>query len=237
MLSRPADTVNPASPNGSDFFRGGVTDVQYDPTHAHTLYATITDYGLFRSSNDGATWTQIFTGQPDPEGFGIRYEFATATLANHNTRIYLGEGLNEFTDPVTDNPNPDSASRLLRTDDATGASVFTNLSSSDPSSPGYGSFDFCQAQCSYDMYVASPPGHPNTVWLGGSMQYGELSLYAGPDMSDGRATVRSLDGGVNWNDMTGDNRTNFEDHASRTSTRSRSCRAIRTSPSSARTAA
>ena len=58
---------------------------------------------------------------------------------------------------------------------------------------------------------ASPPGHPNTVWLCGSMQYGELSLYAGPDMSDGRATVRSLDGGLNWNDMTGDNRPDFED--------------------------
>ena len=112
---------------------------------------------------------------------------------------------------MTDNPNPDSASRLLRTDDATGAAAFTNLSSSDPSSPGFGSFDFCQAQCSYDMFVASPPGHPNTVWLGGSMQYGELSLYAGPDMSDGRAVVRSTDGGVNWNDMTGDNRTDFED--------------------------
>ena len=211
VLSRPSDTPDPATPSGLDFFRGGVTDVQYDPTHSGTLYAAVTDYGLFRSANNGATWTQIFTGQPDPEGFGIRYEFAPATLASGKTRVYLGEGLNEFTDPVTDNPNPDSASRLLRTDDATGTATFTNLSSSDPSSPGFGSFDFCQAQCSYDMFVASPPGHPNTVWLGGSMQYGELSLYAGPDMSDGRAVVRSTDGGVNWNDMTGDNRTNFED--------------------------
>jgi hypothetical protein len=211
VLSRPSDTPDPASPNGSDFFRGGVTDVQYDPTHASTLYATVTDYGLFRSSDNGTTWTQIFTGQPDPEGFGIRYEMAPTTLANGKTRIYLAEGLNELTDPVTDNPNPNSASRLLRTDDATGAATFTNLSSSDPSSPGFGSFDFCEAQCSYDMFVASPPGHPNTVWLGGSMQYGELDLYSGPDRSDGRAVVRSTDGGVSWNDMTGDNRVDFED--------------------------
>ena len=47
------------------------------------------------------------------------------------------------------------------------------------------------------MFVASPPGEPDTVWLGGSMQYGELPLYAGADRSDGRAVVRSTDGGVN----------------------------------------
>ena len=211
VLSRPSDTVDPASPNGSDFFRGGVTDVQYDPTHAGTLYATITDYGLFRSTNNGTTWTQIFTGQPDPEGFGIRYEIAPTTLANGKTRIYLAEGLNELTDPVTDDPNPNSASRLLRTDDATGAATFTNLSSSDPSQPGFGSFDFCEAQCSYDMFVATPAGHPDTVWLGGSMQYSELPPYAGADRSDGRAVVRSADGGVSWTDMTGDNRKDFED--------------------------
>ncbi|MGZ4308074.1 MAG: hypothetical protein ACXVRG_01835 [Gaiellaceae bacterium] len=211
VLSRPGDSVDPGSPNGSDFFRGGVTDIQYDPTHAGTLYATITDYGLFRSSDNGATWTQIFTGQPDPEGFGIRYELAPTTLANGKTRIYLAEGLNEFTDPVTDNPNPDSASRLLRTDDATGAATFTNLSTSDETQPGFGSFDFCEAQCSYDMFVSTPAGHPDTVWLGGSMQYGELPPYAGADRSDGRAVVRSTDGGVSWNDMTGDNRTDFED--------------------------
>lgn len=211
VLSRPSDSVDPASPNGSDFFRGGVTDIQYDPTHAGTLYATITDYGLFRSSDNGTTWTQIFTGQPDPEGFGIRYEMAPTTLANGNTRIYLAEGLNEFTDPVTDASNPHSASRLLRTDDATGAASFTDLSSSDPSQPGFGSFDFCEGQCSYDMFVATPAGRPDTVWLGGSMQYGELPPYAGADSSDGRGVVRSTDGGASWTDMTGDARSPFED--------------------------
>ncbi len=31
-LLRPSDAVEPTSPNGGDYFRGGVTDVQYDPT-------------------------------------------------------------------------------------------------------------------------------------------------------------------------------------------------------------
>ena len=209
VLSRPADAVNPATPNGSDFFRAGVTDIQYDPFSATTLYASMTDYGLFRSTNNGTTWTQIYTAVPDPDGFGIRYEFATAKLSNGKTRVYLGEGSNEVFDS---GGNMIDASKLWRTNDArTAAPAWTNLSSPNPADPGFGSFDFCQGQCSYDMFVASPAGKPDTVWLGGSMQYGELPLYAGADSSDGRAVVRSTDGGTHWNDMTGDNRTAFED--------------------------
>jgi hypothetical protein len=146
VLSRPSDSVDPGSPNGSDFFRGGVTDVQYDPTDPHTLYATVTDYGLFRSSDGGATWTQIYTAVPDPDGFGIRYELAPVKLPNGKTRIYLAEGSNEVADS---NGNIVDASKLWRTDDAQASSPsWTDLSSSDKSQPGFGSFDFCEGQCS-----------------------------------------------------------------------------------------
>ena len=212
VLSRPSDTVNPASPNGSDFFRGGVTDVQYDPTHGSTLYATITDYGLFRSTNSGTSWTQIFTGQPDPEGFGIRYEFAPTTLANGKTRIYLGEGLNEFTDPVDGRSEPGlglAAAPDGRRDRRGGLHEHVELRSEQPglrlvrllpgpvlvrhvrrdARPAIRTRSGSAARCS----TASCP------------------VYAGPDMSDGRAVVRSTDGGTSWTDMTGDNRTDFED--------------------------
>jgi hypothetical protein len=89
--------------------------------------------------------------------------------------------------------------------------VWTNLSSPNKADAGFGSFDFCQAQCSYDMFVESPAARPDEVWLGGSMQYGELPLYPGADFSNGRGNVRSLDAGVHWTDMTGDARTDFED--------------------------
>jgi hypothetical protein len=49
------------------------------------------------------------------------------------------------------------------------------------------------------MFVASPAGHPDTVWIGGSMAYGELF---GP--SNGRAVQRSTDAGVDFTDMTND---------------------------------
>jgi hypothetical protein len=40
---------------------------------------------------------------------------------------------------------------------------------------GFSSFDFCRTQCSYDMPVASPPGKPDEVWIGGATQYQEAS--------------------------------------------------------------
>ena len=36
------------------------------------------------------------------------------------------------------------------------------------------------------------------------MQYGELPLYGGADISNGRAVVQSTDAGMHWTDMTGD---------------------------------
>jgi hypothetical protein len=177
-------------------------------------------YGMYRSTDNGASWQRIYTSKDPANVFGIRYEFATATLGTGKTRIYLADGRDE---KFSGNGELVDASQLFRVDDGlTPASALTNegarnnngwtaLSSPKASEPGFGSFDFCEAQCSYDMWVASPPGRPNTVWLGGSMQYGELSLYAGADRSDGRAVVRSTDGGLSWRDMTGDARTAFED--------------------------
>ena len=55
------------------------------------------------------------------------------------------------------------------------------------------------------MFVVSPPGKPDTVYLGGSMHYEELPLYGGaPDISNGRGVIRSTDAGMHWTDMTGD---------------------------------
>jgi hypothetical protein len=54
------------------------------------------------------------------------------------------------------------------------------------------------------MFVASPAGRPDTVVLGGSMQYGELPLYGGADISNGRAVVLSTNAGVSFTDLTGD---------------------------------
>jgi hypothetical protein len=217
VLNRPQDPVDPTTPNGNDFFKGGVTDIEYDPVQPGTLYAGMFEYGVFRSTDNGATWQNIYVGEPDdgstnPGGapLGIRYEVAAAKLPNGKTRLYVYEGANE-----ADNNGDgvlDEASFVLRTDDARAASpTFTKLSSSADGTPGFSSFDICGGQCSYDMPIASPPGRPNEVWIGGQTQYGELPPYAGADRSNGRNVMRSTNAGVSFTDMTGDARDPNED--------------------------
>jgi hypothetical protein len=77
-----------------------------------------------------------------------------------------------------------------------------SLSSSTPGTDGFGSFNYCGGQCSYDMPVYSPPGYPDVVYIGGSMQYDEIFTAHPP--SNGRAVQRSENKGVAFTDMTVD---------------------------------
>jgi hypothetical protein len=74
---------------------------------------------------------------------------------------------------------------------------WTKLSSSTNGTPGFASYNYCSTQCTYDMPVYSPPGAPNIVYIGSSMQYSEIG-----GRSNGRAVQRSEDAGVNFTDMT-----------------------------------
>ena len=80
---------------------------------------------------------------------------------------------------------------------------WTKLSDATNGTPGFGSYDFCQVQCGYDMFVAADPADPNTVWIGGSMAYDEL-YGPTPFRSNGRSVMRSTDKGVHFSDMTAD---------------------------------
>ena len=178
--SRPSDTVDPTTANGGDFFRGGVSNVQFDPMVAGRLWFSIFDYGLYRSKTGGG-YEQAFAspsaGNP-ADTTGARTEFTFAPMGP-KLRIYLGDSSLGYP----------SGSEVFRTDDAEAAApVWTRL----PAADGY-----CGGQCSYDMPVASPAGSPNEVWIGGQMQYGEIG-----NVSNGRAVQRSTDGGATFTDMT-----------------------------------
>src|SRR6185312_13210825 len=59
-LAEATDSVDPTSPNGADFFRGGISKIEFDPTHSGVAYASMFDYGLYRATSSGGAWTRIY---------------------------------------------------------------------------------------------------------------------------------------------------------------------------------
>jgi hypothetical protein len=202
VFSKPSDSVDPHLPNGGDFFRGGVTRAEFDPA-THQLYFSLFGYGLYRRTAAGQV-EQVFASAgagAQENSIGARTEFALAPMGDARLRIYVGD---------TDGGPAD----LYRVDDANvPATTLTDgsanpgwlkLSDSSPGTAGYGSYNYCGEQCSYDMPVASPPGKPDHVWIGGMMQYDEI--WSATPSSNGRAVQRSTDAGASFNDMTMDAR-------------------------------
>jgi hypothetical protein len=213
----PSSPINPGAGTGVDWFQGGVSKLEFDPQDTNTVYAAVVGYGLWRSTDAGTTWSQVFhtfnqtnfaDAKHSGDSFGDRTEFDAVGIAGGKTRIYLGDSSDDL-----------AHAWAWRTDDAaaisgssSGAydnSGWTQLSDSTNGTNGFLAYDYCQnGQCGYDNFVVSPPGSPNQVWFGGSMNYDELPIYGGaPPRSNGRAVVRSTNGGslapdVTWQDMT-----------------------------------
>ncbi len=192
-FSQPSDPVDPTSPSGNDFFRGGVSKVEFDPTTSGRVYFSMFDYGLFRGTN--GSYEQVFTAfdAGDPaNSANNRVEFDVTPLSSGKLRIYLADARTGI-------------AVLYRTDDASVATpAWTQLSSSSTANPGgFASYDFCRtqttSQCSYDMVVASPAGHPDTVWISGLFKYEELA-----GRSNSRAVQRSTNAGASFTDMSYD---------------------------------
>jgi hypothetical protein len=158
----------------------GVNHVELDPSNSNTVYAAAFQQGIWRSTNGGTSFSRIFT--PTPGALNTdRTEFAVTKLPNGATRMYAGEGSQgEF------------AAKFFRTDDASGAASFTNLTTAQNE-------DYCTGQCWYDNYVVTPAGYPDTVYLGGSYQYGEYGL-----VSNSRGVLYSTDAGQSFTDESWD---------------------------------
>ncbi len=213
-FSQPGDTVIPGTSNGTDFFAGGIDNIQFDRTalvagQPSRAYASTFAYGVWRSDAvdeaGDAAWKPIFTSPFIADSAASRSSMALAPIGS-KLRIYVGDA--GYGPP----PNYPDASALFRVDDAnvpagsltdgTNNPGWTSLSDPTPGTPGNSSWSFCGGQCSYDMPVASPPGAPDNVWIGGQMQYDEIFTAHQP--SNGRAVQRSTDAGASFTDMTND---------------------------------
>ncbi len=174
--------------NGTPCSPRGVRQVVLDPADPNTVYASSFARGVWRSSDAGATWTQINPSLNAAQTTS-RPMLAVNLLPNGDTRLYVAEG----------NVGAPYA-RLFRSDNArTGSPTFTDLTSPDPADNGYGSFNYCTGQCWYDNFVVSPAGYPDIVYLGGSYSYSETG-----GISNGRGVVLSTDAGASFTDMTMD---------------------------------
>lgn len=196
-FSKPSDSVNPASPNGSDFFRGGVSKIAFDPIVAGRIWFSMFDYGLFRSATGGG-YEQVFaspSGGAAADSSIARTEFALAPMGS-KLRVYVGDTSSAYP-AFFDPPNVGSGSRIYRNDDAevaaatlvgTGNSGWTRLTAGD---------NYCEIQCSYDMPLDSPAGRPDELWAGGTMFYSRIA-----GNSNGQAVIRTTDAGATFTDMT-----------------------------------
>lgn len=163
----------------------GSTTVLVDPTHFGIIYVNAFQQGIWRSTNNGATFSQIFTPK-DPTvvlSATDRSEFAITTLASGATRMYVGEGQGGGKEHHAD---------FWRSDNADTAATFASFGGAQVD-------NYCTGQCWYDNMVYTPAGYPDIVYLLGSFSYGQLG-----GVSNGRAVLLSTDGGSNWSDLTQD---------------------------------
>jgi hypothetical protein len=181
----------------------GVNHVELDPNYGSnsTLYAAAFQQGIWRSSNGGTSWTQIFAPLVPSENTD-RAEFAV-TLSSGHTRMYVGDGSTGGAQPVPNGPIT-NASEFFRSDRVESSNPkFKLLSSPDRTNPYYATYNYCEGQCWYDNFVVTPPGNPDVVYLGGSFQYGFYGL-----RSNGQAVLYSDNAGEHFYDATWDSTTN-----------------------------
>jgi hypothetical protein len=164
----------------------GVRSLALDPTNPEIVYAASYARGVWRSSDGGASWTQI-KASLNSAVIQTRANLAVTTLPTGKTRMYVFEG-----------NAGQNYSRLFRSDDvSTGAPVFTDLTSPSVSSTGFATFGICDPQCWYDSFVYTPKGSPDIVYVLGDYTYGET-------IANKRAVILSTDAGVSGTDMTYD---------------------------------
>ena len=157
------------------------TEIVFDPVNSGVVYAALgaaggaSVNGVYRSTDDGATWTKMGGSGANP--------FPTTNVG----RIAIDLARSA----------PDTLFALIAKADGTGQlGLWKTTNASSGSSADWiqqtSTPDFCTSgggsQCFYDLVIRVHPQNPTVVFAGGSTG----------DFDNGRALFRSLNGGANW---------------------------------------
>ncbi len=189
LFEAPVSTISsPGTHDGSLQLISGVKDVQFDPQDPDTVYISVADDGLYRSSpgiDSDAVFHQVFevVGTDKSDSY-VAFDL---TVKDGQTRLYAynGNGSDQAEQALyrLDNANQQHAalfSGSANTSEWVNKSVFVYPED-------LVDFEICRSQCVYDLVVATPDGRPDTVYLGG---------VATRSLAD--STIRSVDGGENF---------------------------------------
>ncbi len=156
----------------------GASDLEVDPRSPNVVYAAFWGYGVFKSTDGGANWSQLVNGLPSPRQFQIGR--VLLAISPSNPQILVASY--EVTIPNQYN----------------GALVFRSTDGGQSWSQVQTGYNFCGSQCWYSHVVEIHPGNPNTIYLGGMALYGGQS---DNDISIRKVVIRSTDGGQTWEDL------------------------------------
>jgi hypothetical protein len=188
LFDAPVNTLSSSGTHVGAFqLISGVKDVQLDPQDPDTVYISVADHGLYRSSaaNDGNTdFHQVFevVGSDKSDSY-VAFDM---TVSGGRSRIYAynGNGSDQARQALYRLDNADQPHTSLFNGANSAAwvnkSVFVNPED-------YADFEICRGQCVYDLVVATPEGRPDTVYIAG---VATRSLYD--------SAIRSTDGGENF---------------------------------------
>ena len=230
---------------GDAFANRSISSIIVDPTNPNILYvgsargvrgissvsggassippAPRPPYGLFKSTDGGATFSFIWDGnvslrginhvEIDPSNPAIVYAAAfqqgiwrstDAGTSWSRIKTPLNIAINNDRAEFAVAKLPDGKTRMYAGIGNTGSPAARLFRTDDAAGAASfaditsaGVLNYCTGQCWYDNFVYTPPGHPDMVYVGGSHQYGEIY-----GRSNGRGLVLSTDAGASFTDMT-----------------------------------
>jgi len=192
----PLDPVLPDSsflPEGASDTMVGVRHVKLDPRNPAIVYATAWNNAIHRSAASLESGDAAFKPVFAIVGAERYQDLAMfdVTVKDGRTRLYVYNGTKATTTQGfyrLDNADVRAGSLVTGSGAAlANTAAWISLSSSNASDVGSISRALCSAQCFYDLVVATPPGQPDTVVVGG---------VATPTF--GEPTIRSIDAGVRF---------------------------------------